>query len=133
MSEANVLLAEQFLEDRTQTDLGTFLSFLDDEAEIDFSELDRPYAHVYKGRDQIETLFREMTGPWREIRFITTNARSYGEDVVLDIERTAQSRESSFGVSSIVTGRLVVRNGKVAYWKLFNDRSDALAAAQLPE
>ncbi len=129
----NVAIAERFFEDETQTNLERFISSFDPDAEVDFSELDRPYGHVYKGPKQLETLFREMTGPWGDIRFETTNAVGHGEDVVLDVERTARSLESGFGVSSTLTARLTLRGDKISYFKLFQRRADALQSAGLPE
>ena len=123
-----MLLVERFFGDRAQGDLATFLSFLGNDAEADLTELDRPYAAVYTGREQLEMLFKQMAGPWREVRFTTTNPLADGDNVILDVERVAYS-DSSFGFSSTATVRVVVRAGKIVYWKLFLERADALTAA----
>lgn len=133
MSETNLAIAERFLEDSTQTNLERFLEFMDSDAEVDFSELDRPYGQVFRGRERIETLFHEMTGPWSEIHVATTKPIVHGENVVLDVERTARSRRGAFAVSSTLTARLTIRDGKITYLKLFEHRADALKAAGLSE
>ncbi len=125
-----MLLAQKFFEDRAQGDLATFLSFLDEDAQVDLTELDRPYAAVYTGHRQIEMLFKQMAGPWREVRFTTTKPVVDGENVILDVERIAYGA-GSFGVTSTATARVVVRGGKIVHWKLFRDRADALAAAEV--
>lgn len=124
------MLAMRFFEDRSQNDLGMFLSFLDRDAEIDFSELDRPYGHIYKGREQIERLFHEMNDGWDEIRFQTSNPLAVEDRVVIDVRRTV-SRAGGVGVASDLTAALKMQGPHVVTFKLFRDRADALIAAGL--
>lgn len=132
MSEAKVLLAMRFFEDRSQNDLGAFLSFFDPDAEIDFSELDRPYGHLYRGREQIERLFHEMNDGWDGIRFQTSNPLAVEDQVVIDVQRTA-SRSGGVAVTSGLTAALTVRGARILTFKLFRDRADALIAAGLAD
>ena len=55
MSTGNVAIAERFFEDDSQASVEAYLSFLDPDAEVDFSELDRPYGHVYRGSRRSKT------------------------------------------------------------------------------
>lgn len=132
-ADANIVLAKRFFEDRTQSDLERFLSFVAADAKVDFSELDRPYGRIYNGHGEIARLFGEMTAPWQEIQFKTRYILANDENIVLDVERTARSHATSFGVSSTLTARLVVRAGKIIYFRLFQHRLDALRAAGLSD
>jgi hypothetical protein len=132
VSEANVLLAMRFFEDRSQNDLEAFLSFLDPNAEIDFSELDRPYGHLYRGREQIERLFHEMNDGWNEIRFQTSNPLAVEDKIVIDVQRIA-SLAGGVAVTSGLTAALTMRGARILTFKLFRNRADALIAAGLAD
>jgi ketosteroid isomerase-like protein len=131
--EANILLAEEFFEDRTQTNPEEFVDSFDPEAEVDLSDLDEPYGRFYRGREQIEALFQEMTAGWWEIRFRATKPFASADNVVIDVERTAVLRPGGFGVSWLFTAALTFRSGKIVQFKLFRDRGDALAAAGISQ
>jgi len=133
MSEANLLLVLRFFEDRVQRNLETFLGFFDSEAEIDFSDLDRPYRRTSRGLEQIATLFREMNAPWQKVQFTATNAFSNGDHVVIDVERTAMMRPGGMGVTSRMSAAITARAGKIVSYKMFQDRADALRATGLTQ
>ncbi len=133
MSTANLILAKRFFEDRSQLELARFLSFLHSDAEIDFSELEGPYGCVYRGREQIERLFHEMTHGCREIRLRATKPICGDDRVVLDVERTVLTGPARLGVTSDVTACITVRQGRIIRFKIFNDRANALTAAGLAE
>ncbi len=131
MSEANIILAKRFFDGSTRNDLETYLSFLAPDAEIDASRVQRPYAGIYRGREQIEALFREMNHPWKAVQYATANALAVGDLVVIDVTRTTTARGGVGGVWSALTAALTVHAGKIASFKLFPDRDDALTAAGL--
>ena len=131
MSEANIILAERFFDGSTRRDLQRYLSFLDPDVEIDASRVERPYAGIYRGREQIEALFREMNRPWQAVRYATANPLALGDRVVIDVTRTTTARSGDGGVWSALTAALTVRAGKVISFKLFPRRDEALEAAGL--
>lgn len=132
MSQTNLLIAKRFFEDRTQTDVERFLSFLDPGAEMDFSELDRPYGRVYRGPEEIRTLFHEITAPWQEVNFVTSDPVAGGDWVVIDVQRTAYSPGGLTVFSSTTVGMRVCA-GKIVCFKVFQQRDDALRAAGLSD
>lgn len=133
MSASNLVLAKRFFEDRTQSDLETFLTFLHPQAEIDLSELTGPRATVYRGQEQLEQVFREMTRPCSEIMYTASNPVTSGDQVVVDVERTVRSTRAAIPVTCSLTALLTVRGGMITHWKVFQTRVDALTAAGLPE
>jgi DNA-binding CsgD family transcriptional regulator len=116
VSEANINLVRRFFDGGTRSDLQRYLSFLDPDAEIDASLVQRPYAGIYRGREQIEALFREMNHPWRAVQYVT---------------RTTTARGGDGGVWSSLTATVTVHAGKIASFKVFPDRDDAVKAAGL--
>ncbi|HME02777.1 MAG TPA: nuclear transport factor 2 family protein [Solirubrobacteraceae bacterium] len=131
MSEANINLAKRFFDGSTRNDLQTYLSFLDPDAEIDASRVPRPYAGIYRGREQIEALFCEMHHPWKAVRYATANPLADGDHVVIDVLRTTTARGGDGGVWSALTAALTVRADRIASFKVFPTRDDALKAAGL--
>lgn len=131
-SEANIVLAECFFDGRARSDLQTYLSFFDPDAEVDSSRVVRPYSGVYRGREQIETLFREQKAPWRYVKYETANPVAAGDRVVIDVTRTTRAWGGP-SVLSALTAALTVRAGKIVSFKVFQKRADALTAAGMAE
>ena len=129
MSDPKVLVATRFFENSSQTDLATFMSFMDPAAVIDFSELERPYAGIYRGREQIERLWHEMLDGWLDLQFQTSNPQAEGDHVVIDVQRTGRIAPARIGVTSELTAGLTIRGGAIVAFRLFQDRADALGAA----
>lgn len=131
MSEANINLVRRFFDGGTRSDLQRYLNFLDPDAEIDASLVQRPYAGIYRGREQIEALFREMNHPWKAVQYATANPLALGDRVVIDVTRTTTARGGDGGVWSSLTATVTVHAGKIARFKVFPDRDDAVKAAGL--
>ena len=132
MPKTDPLLVKRCFEDRAQAELERFLSFVDDDAEMDFSELDRPYGRVFRGTEEIKTLYREMTDPWQELSFETSSAIAAGEWLVIDVARTASSA-AGLTVYSAVSVAVRLRDGYIVYLKVFQQRADALQVAGLSD
>ena len=125
------MLAKRFFDGSTRNDLQTYLSLLHPDAEIDASRVRRPYAGIYRGREQIEALFREMNHPWTAVHYATANPLAGGDRVVIDVRRTTTARGGDGGAWSTLTATLTVRAGRIVAFKVFPDRDDALKAAGL--
>jgi len=124
MSEANIVLVKRFLQTE---DLTRFLSFLEPSAEVDVSALKRPYAGIYRGHEQITTLFHEMNDPWREVQYETSEPLARDDYVVVDLTRTTKSL-AGIAVQAKVTVDVTARLGMIIRAKVFPSRADALLA-----
>lgn len=125
-----MLVVKRFFEDRVQADHARFLEFFDGDAEVDFSQLDGPYRRVFRGREEMTLLFREMNGPWRAAAFAVGKPVADADWVVIDAEQTAH-HALGFSVSCSFTAGFRLAGGKITYFKVFRDRAEALAAAGL--
>lgn len=129
-AEENLVTVERFFQADVQNDLERYLGHFAADARADFSELDRPYGRVFDGHEQIEELFLEMNGPWREVRFRLSDPLAGADWVVVDAAREAHHADG-FGVSSTATAAVRLSEGLIVYFKTFRERDDALAAAGL--
>ncbi len=129
MPQENLDLVQRFFDAWSQSDLKAFLSFVDADAEFDYSELDRPYRGIYRGHEQIETFYHEASDPWREAQFEIEEPLAVGDHVVVGVTRTA--RAVGLEVQASATILITVREGKIVGFKPFPSRSDALRAAGL--
>ena len=130
MSETNLVLVKCFFEDRNQRDIQRYLGFFHRDAEIDSSELERPYAGIHRGHEQIESLFHVKNDPWQWVQYDTSGPLAVGDDrVIIDVRRTARVRPEGFGVWSAATAYITIQTGKIARYKLFPSRAQALRAA----
>jgi DNA-binding CsgD family transcriptional regulator/ketosteroid isomerase-like protein len=125
------MLAKRFFDGGSRNDLQTYLSFLEPDAEIDASRVQRRYAGIYRGREQIEALFRAMHDPRQSVHYVTANPLAVGDDVVIDVARSTTARRGDRGAWSALTAALTVREGRIAGFKVFPNRDEALEATGL--
>jgi ketosteroid isomerase-like protein len=133
MSTANIVLVKRFYEDRHQSDLRAFMLFVDDEAEFDYSELDRPYGRVFRGREQIEALYGETNAPWGKLEFEVKDLTADGDHLVLTIERTSEAPGGGPRYWGSLAAAITVRASRIVWLKLFADRREALSAVGLAD
>ncbi len=122
----------RFFDAGTQYDPRIYLSFFAPDAEVDFSELDRPYRGIYRGTEQIERLYHYLRDPWHEKEFELEDLLASDDRVVVTLTRTARSLVGP-SLTSRATAVITVRHAKIATFKMFGSRSDALASAGLSE
>jgi ketosteroid isomerase-like protein len=128
----NLNLVKRFFENRNQDDLETYLSFIAPDAEFDFSELERPYRGIYRGRERIEELYHYLRDPWQESELEIEEPVAIGDRVVVTVTRTVRAQRG-LEVRASATAHITLRDGKIAAFKVFPSRPDALRAAGLPE
>jgi ketosteroid isomerase-like protein len=122
----------RFFDASTQDDLKIYLTFFGPHAELDFSELERPYRGIYRGREQIESLYHQLRDPWHEKEFELRDLLASDDRVVVTLTRTARTAVGP-SVTSRATALITIRQAKIAAFKMFGSRSDALRAAGLSE
>jgi len=131
-SERNAELVRRFFDADTQHDPKVYLSFFGPDAEVDFSELDRPYSGVYRGPEEIERLYHDLRDPWHEKEFEFEDLLTSDDRVVVTLTRTARSLAGP-RLTSRATAVITIRQARIAAFKMFGSRSDALEAAGLSE
>ncbi len=109
-----------------------YLTFFGPDAEVDFSELERPYRGVYRGHEQIEGLYRALRDPWHEKQFELEDLLARDDRVVVTLTRTARALVGP-SVESRATAAITIDQEKIVSVKMFGSRSDALKAAGLCE
>jgi ketosteroid isomerase-like protein len=131
-SEQNVELVRRFFDAGTQYDPKIYLSFFGPDAEVDFSELDRPYRGVYRGPEEIERLYHDLRDPWHEKEFELEDVLASDDRVVVTLTRTARSLAGP-SLTSRATAMITVRQARITAFKMYGSRSEALKAAGLSE
>lgn len=130
IAQQNADLARRFFDASTQDDVRVYLTFFWPDAEVDFSELERPYRGVYRGHGQIENLYHTLRDPWHEKRFELEDLLSSDDRVVVTLTRTVRALVGP-RVESCATAAITIHQGKIAVFKMFASRSDALDAGGL--
>lgn len=127
--DTHLALVEGLFDAWGRDNLEEWLTFVDPDAEFDYTELDRPYSGVYRGRERIETFYHEASDRWRKAEFLINDPLVDGDLVVVDVTRMASS--PGLDVLASATILITVHAGKIVRFKPFRTRLDALTAAGL--
>ena len=87
----HLTLVESLFEAWSRDDLEEWLTFIDPDAEFDYTELDRPYGAVFRGRERIEAFYHEASDPWRTMEFLIEDPLVSDDLLVVDVTRMSSS------------------------------------------
>ena len=130
ISEQGIDLVRALFDASARDDLAAYLALVTQDAEFDFSVVDRPYSGVYRGHEQIEKLYRRLDDPWRKKEFELENPVALPDGIIVDVARTART-VAGLRLESRATAIFRIQNRKLAAVKVFESRSQALKAAHL--
>ena len=107
------------------------LEFVHDDAEFDWSDSRAPYAGVYRGAAEGKQLWSTWLEAWEVWQPEITEAIEVDPETVI-IVTSVVGRGKGSGVTVQAGGASLwqVRDGKIAYAKLFQSKEDALAAVR---
>ena len=117
------------LQDR---DFDTAAELVDDHAEFDWSNSRAPYGGRYRGRDELRAMWQLWLEAWEEWETEIVEAIELDAETVLIATRVkARGKESGVTVGARGASVWTVREGKIVRAKLFQSKSEALAALGL--
>ena len=131
-TEAQMELVGALFDASARDDLEGYLALLTEDAEFDFSDVERPYRGVYRGHEQIRSLYRHLDEPWREKAFELQDAVLLTGGVLVDVTRRSRTA-AGLAVQTATTALITIRGERIARVKTFGARADALRAAGLAD
>jgi len=134
MSQENVEIVKRIVEAYWRGDVEAVMQDLDDDVELDFSEVRGPYRGVYRGPEAARKLVETVREVWESITPLATEYIDQGDKVVLAARARFRGRGSKVEVGGGGMGAVyTLRNGKVVRYQQLQSRAEALEAAGLPE
>jgi ketosteroid isomerase-like protein len=113
-------------------DWAAWVDMLDPDIEIDMSGADMPDLGVLRGLEGYRELWSRWVEDWEHYSWIHSNWSEAGEHVIFDAEIHATGRGSGVEVVWETTQVYTFRDGRVIRWRVFSDRTSALAAIENP-
>jgi ketosteroid isomerase-like protein len=132
MSGENVEIVRRGIEAWNRRDLTTWLAMFRSDAEIDWSRARGPLKGVYRGRNEVETLWNEWYSTFEEAEIEAYGFADAGSKVVVSNTTHFRGREG-IEVSASSTWVFTVEDGQFTCLQLFQKRAEALEAAGLRE
>jgi ketosteroid isomerase-like protein len=138
MSQANIELAKQAFEAFSRRDLETLLSMTDPEVEffaatgeITDTEGANWERGAYWGEEGVRTYFEDVGRIWEELEVEPEDFRALGEQVLVTGHIRGKAKDGSLDESA-AQWVIRFRGGKMVYWAVHTDVSEALEAVGLP-
>jgi ketosteroid isomerase-like protein len=134
MPDDNLDVVRRFWDATTiSRDFDAAVELAQPDAEFDWSESRAPYAGVYRGADEGKQLWSTWLEAWEVWEpHIDEAIEIDSETVVIVTSVVARGQGSGVTVEAGGASLWQVRDGKIAYAKLFQSREDALAAVSPP-
>jgi ketosteroid isomerase-like protein len=99
------------------------------DAEMDWTNSRAPYRGIYRGHAEAASLWRIWLEAWEEWRTDITEAIEMDHETVVVVTHVrARGRGSGITVEADGAGVWRIRDGKIAYAKLYQSKAEALAA-----
>lgn len=132
MAQANVELVRRTIDLFNRKEIARALDAVHDDFELDWSNSIGPLKGVYKGRKGALELWESFLDAWDEVRWDPREIIEVGEDRVIVVNHV-RMRGGGSGVDVDATGVQLwtITDGKGRSVKLYQSKSEALAAAQL--
>ena len=131
MSQENLEVVRRNLEAFNRRDLRAWLATFRSDGEMDWSRARGPLKGVYRGHGELEAFWEGwLTFDWGELE--TYDLTEVGDEVVVPNTATFRGRQ---GIEVIAKSAFVftVENGQISCMRLFQERAEALEAAELRE
>lgn len=133
MSQENVKVVRQFFDARNRRDIDALLACLHPEARFDLMESRSPYRGTYLGHEQIRRLFVDIFDAWDDFELSLADPIAAGDLVVVSVLVNATGQGSGVQLQAQGANVFTVKDAKIAQFRLFQGRVEALEAADLSE
>jgi ketosteroid isomerase-like protein len=130
----NVEIVRRFLDlTLERRDVEGAMQLVHPDAEMDWSNSRAPYRGVYRGYAEATAAWATWLEAWEEWHTEVKEAIDVDPETVVIVTRVrARGKGSGITVDAGGAGIWRVRDGKIAYAKLFQSKSEALAAISRP-
>jgi uncharacterized protein len=133
MSEQNVEIVRRMYEQTARGHPEVLYECFDPDVEWDTSATDLPEAGVYRGHEGVKEYRRRFWGAWETPRNEPEEFIDAGDSVVVIARMGGRGKGSGIDVEQRFAMVWTLSEGKVTRVAVYQDRSEALAAAGLRE
>ena len=131
MPNDKIEIVRRFFKARSRGDL-SYLDLIDPDAEFDLSESRATHRGVYRGHEEIREQWESQREAWAVAELRPEDPVVVGERVVVTVQISAQGRASGVKLEGQGANVFTFKDGKIAHFKLFQTKAEALAAV-MPE
>lgn len=131
MGRDHLDVVRRFFDARNQRDIGAMLDCLHPDAEFDLTASRSPYRGTYRGHDEIRRAFEDVFEAWADFEMALDDPLERGEEVVVSVLVSVRGRASGAPWEGQGANIFTVTDGKIARFRLFQTREEALEAAGL--
>ena len=127
-SEENVSLLRRFYESFNQGDLDSVLELCAEDVEVykDPEVVEMVAAFTPRGRERVAQYLRGWLESWSDYLARPQECLQAGDEVVALTEARARGPNSQFEIEGEMADVFTVRDGRIARFRLYVQRSDAL-------
>ena len=134
MSQGNVEIVRRWRDSWAKRDVPALLGYINQEAELDFSNAEGPFKGVYRGRAEVIGFCRSVWDAWDEHWMEFEDEIECGDEcLVTPMVIRAKGRSSGIDVAAHAANLWQFRDAKISRCKLFQTTSEALEAVGLSE
>jgi ketosteroid isomerase-like protein len=131
MPDSNIELYRRWLEAFNQEGVEAILPYFSDDAEL--FDPDLPDGGRYRGREAIRGFLEQVLEGFEAVEVRDWELLPAGEDRVVGLLHTYLRGRDGIEVEIRDAHLVTFREGKIAHWRLYLDRGEALADAGLAE
>jgi ketosteroid isomerase-like protein len=128
MPETNVELYGRILETFNREGIAGVLPFFDDDVEVYDPDLPRG---PYRGPEAVRTAAELLMSGFDEVRIEASRLLPAGDRVVALLHTYARGERDGLEIEALSAHTITFRDGKIAYWRIYLDRAEALSDAGL--
>jgi len=128
MPETNVELYARILETFNREGIAGVMPFFADDVEVYDPDLPRG---PYRGPDAVRTAAELLMSGFEEVRIEASRLLSAGDRVVALLHTYAKGERDRLEIEALTAHTITFRDGKIAYWRIYLDRAEALSDAGL--
>jgi ketosteroid isomerase-like protein len=133
MSQDNVEIVKEFTRHFQNGDREAWRDYFDPDVIWDTSAATMPMAGIYRGHEGVDRFFREWLGAWASYAIEAREYIDAGESVVIVFRQSGVGRGSGVRTERDFFAVYDLRGSKVARYRQFESREEALEAAGLSE
>ena len=133
VASKNVAATEAMVEMFNRGEIDDLLArFAADEIVFDYSRsLGPDQKGLYRGVEEVGRFLRDLLEPWEEFELFVDESTEVGDDiVVVDSHTRSLGRGSGIEVDARGAMLFEFRGDRLAAWRLFQDKEEALASAE---
>ena len=128
MPETNVERYARILEAFNHEGIAGVMPFFADDVEVYDPDLPRG---PYRGPDAVRTAAEMLMSGFEEVRIEASRLLPAGDRVVALLHTYAKGERDGLVIEALTAHTITFRDGKIAYWRIYLDRAEALSDAGL--